>query len=169
MTWKLSYISLRVNVSTKIYIGSVLLYAYETTRHIESEIYEYLRRTVKALSGNIKRLASLTRCMPSWLKFILVCWNWVLHARNSIANGSMQLKSTIYVLIVSSVCAMICSTADGFSFPTSEATAVDDETNDRSYNNRRYNDVIHPSLINSINSELPKEAKFFDLNDFDCK
>lgn len=80
----------------------------------------------------------------------------------------MQLKFTIYVVIVCNVCVMVSSTPEGFSFPAPESTAID-ETNDRSYYNRRYNEVVQPSLINSINSELPKEAKFFDLNDFDCK
>lgn len=80
----------------------------------------------------------------------------------------MQLKFTIYVLIVSNVSAMVSSKPEGFSFPTPEAVEVD-ENNDRSYYNRRYNEFVQPSLINSINNELPKEAKFFDLNDFDCK
>lgn len=80
----------------------------------------------------------------------------------------MQLKFPICVLIVSNVYIMVSSTPEGFSFPTPEAVEVD-ETNDRSYYNRRYNEIVQPSLLNSINRELPKEAKFFDLNDFDCK
>lgn len=33
--------------------------------------------------------------------------------------------------------------------------------------NERYNEIVKPSFIETINKELPKEGKFFD--DFDCK
>lgn len=36
--------------------------------------------------------------------------------------------------------------------------------------NDRYNELMnHGSLKKSIDSQLPKESKFFDMNDFDCK
>lgn len=42
---------------------------------------------------------------------------------------------------------------------------------DNSFNDR-YNQLVNSgssSLQKSIDSELPKESKFFDMNDFDCK
>lgn len=33
--------------------------------------------------------------------------------------------------------------------------------------NERYNEIVKPSFIETINKQLPKEGKFFD--DFDCK
>lgn len=36
--------------------------------------------------------------------------------------------------------------------------------------NDRYNELVnHGSLKETIDSQLPKESKFFDMNDFDCK
>lgn len=40
---------------------------------------------------------------------------------------------------------------------------------DNRYNDR-YNELVNRgSLKKSIDSQLPKESKFFDMNDFDCK
>lgn len=41
---------------------------------------------------------------------------------------------------------------------------------DNRYNNDKYNELVNSgSLKKSIDSQLPKESKFFDMNDFDCK
>lgn len=40
---------------------------------------------------------------------------------------------------------------------------------DNSFNDR-YNQLVNSgSLKKSIDNELPKQSKFFDMNDFDCK
>lgn len=41
---------------------------------------------------------------------------------------------------------------------------------DNRFNNDRYNELVsRGNLKESISSQMPKESKFFDMNDFDCK
>lgn len=47
------------------------------------------------------------------------------------------------------------------------AVVDDDDAGGDGYNHRRYNEIIQPELLDSIQRDLPKEAKFFD--EIDCK
>lgn len=35
--------------------------------------------------------------------------------------------------------------------------------------NDQYNEIINPNILQQINKDLPKQGKFFDDFDFDCK
>lgn len=74
-----------------------------------------------------------------------------------VSRTDLVILTTISLLLVKGIIAKEVHTS---------STDHDDGGHDRSYNDK-YNEVVQSSFIETIDSQLPKEGKFFD--DFNRK